>query len=121
MSASQLRQTSTTEQVAAIVAHEMGHLIARHSAERFSHQQLSSGFEKMFGFSSLCPDLRAVQELEADHIGLILMAETGFDAQSAIGYLTDQVAGNNAKKSRKKLRPPILVDEWSGHPSVSTF
>jgi hypothetical protein len=99
----------------------MEHLIARHAAERFSHDQFSNGFEKLFGLSGLVPDtlaLSRLQELEADQIGLMLMGETGFDPQSAIDYLKDQIMRSWDHLSEDS-HPSLVMDEWSGHPSVS--
>jgi predicted Zn-dependent protease len=91
--------------LAAVLGHEIGHVIARHGGERVSQQTLVNvGLETtMAALSSgnpatvqavasllgagatvgvLLPWGRA-QESEADHIGLILMAKAGYDPHAA--------------------------------------
>jgi Zn-dependent protease with chaperone function len=91
--------------MAIILGHEAGHAIARHAAERISHQLgaqvvsnlLSAGFEgspyaemvmAAFGLGAqvgvLLPYSR-LQESEADRIGLVLAARAGYDPRAAPG------------------------------------
>lgn len=97
----------TPDQLAAVIGHEIGHVIARHSNERVSEQQaaalaqggfalLLEGFQTdpntrnavMAGlgighqFGRALPHSRT-QESEADIIGLSLMADAGFDPEAA--------------------------------------
>jgi len=93
MSTSQLSECYKLGQVGAILAHEMGHLVARHTAERFSHDLMANEFAELFGSDGPMSNTLAMsrlQELEADYIGLMLMSETGFDPQDAVEYLKDQ-------------------------------
>ena len=94
--------------LAVVVGHEVAHAIAKHGNERMSQQLLaqagamglslglgmsgSSGltseiFMQAYGLGTqvgvLLPYSR-VQEAEADHIGLILMAKAGYDPHGAI-------------------------------------
>ena len=94
--------------LAAVLAHEVGHVLAHHSGERLSQAGLtqaaltaaataleggSSGgmgaqaVMAVFGLGAqvgvLLPYARA-QESEADHIGLLLMAKAGYDPREAV-------------------------------------
>lgn len=93
------------DQLAAVMAHEVAHAIARHSSERMSNQLLVQGAVAAAGVAAstqtedsaslvqlaaaaatlgiTLPFSRA-QESEADHIGLIYMAEAGYDPRAAV-------------------------------------
>ena len=117
------------DELAAVVAHEIGHVYAQHHAERFARAQRAQmglaaaqilaavtgvvdpttvgqlgGMAVQGGF--LLPGSR-VQESEADVIGQQLMAKAGFDPRKAVNLWQNMIAesGNN--------RPP----QWlSTHP-----
>jgi predicted Zn-dependent protease len=113
--------------MAIIMGHELGHVIARHGAERMSQQMgaqvlgtaLAVGFQTSpyantilaaYGLGAqvgvLLPYSR-LQETEADTIGLVLAARAGYDAQAAVG-----VWQRMAKLSGR--RPPPFL---STHPT----
>ena len=86
------------DQLAAVMAHEVGHAIARHSAERVSRQMLVQVGQQAVGaqypgmaevlaqastLGLILPFTRD-QESEADHIGLMLMAKAGYDPRGAV-------------------------------------
>ena len=87
-------------QLAAVMGHEIAHVMARHSAERMSRDlvtQLGLGALGAATRSQAAVDLAAAaatlgaglpfsraQEAEADHIGLIYMAKAGYDPREAI-------------------------------------
>lgn len=103
-------------QMAAVVGHEVGHVAARHSAERLSQQLLASmvvggaaailagmqtdgataqivvgalGAGATFGV--LLPYSRK-HELEADGLGLRYMAQKGYDPREAKDFWSDRIA-----------------------------
>ena len=117
-------------QLAAVLGHEVGHVLARHGNERVSEGLLaqggqaalasvlkqSSGRAEIFAllglgvqFGILLPHSRT-QESEADDIGLRLMAQAGFDPREAI-----ELWKNMSKNSGSQ--PPEFL---STHPSHSS-
>lgn len=111
------------DQLAAVMAHEVAHAIARHGSERMSQQVLvegglqglgaatgNAGYVQMAATAAtlgiILPYSRS-QEAEADHIGLIYMARAGYDPRAAIDLWNnfDALGGD---------RPPEFV---STHPS----
>jgi predicted Zn-dependent protease len=91
--------------LATVLGHEIGHALARHSAERMAQEQLVQLGQQAVAasFSDIDPQQRArlmavlgagsqvgvllpfsrSHESEADHIGLILMAAAGYDPREA--------------------------------------
>ena len=118
--------------LAAVLAHEIGHVLARHGGERVSQQMgVQTVTQVLAGMASsnpatvqlvsaalgagasvgvLLPWGRA-QESEADHLGLILMAKAGYDPRAAL-ELWKRMA-----EAAKGQRPPEFL---STHPSEAT-
>jgi metalloendopeptidase OMA1, mitochondrial len=88
------------DQLAAVMGHEVAHAIARHGAERMSQGLLAQGLGAIAVGGGVNPQLVDVaaqaatlgvilpysrtQESEADHIGLLYMAEAGYDPRESI-------------------------------------
>ncbi len=127
-----LPYTQTEDGLAFVIAHEIGHAIARHGGERMTHQMLvqygqqglnaalqggaasSSTIEVMntvYGVSAnlgiLLPYSRS-QEYEADQIGLMLMAKAGYDPRQAPNFF------RNMLSAKKAGRTPVFL---STHPA----
>ncbi len=96
------REFTREDQLAAVMGHEMAHVIFRHGAERMARENLNGSltmaatFAKgdMSGGAVAQMMLRLVsngysreQEAQADHWGLLYMAEAGYDPQGMIGLL----------------------------------
>ena len=119
--------------LATVMAHEIGHAIAKHGAERMTDQLAlqagQAGLQALlnnksaatqsvvmaaFGAGStvgvMLPFSRA-QESEADHIGLIYMARAGYDPHEAITFWQRMVTAMNGQE------PPTFL---SDHPANET-
>jgi predicted Zn-dependent protease len=117
--------------LAVVMGHEIAHVIARHGAERMSQGLAAELGANVLGaavgggpsanlvlaayglgaqLGVLLPYGRT-QESEADHIGLILMAQAGYDPRAAIGFW-QRMAGASRGGS-----PPEFL---STHPSHET-
>lgn len=114
----------TDAQLAAVIAHEMAHVVARHPSERLSRQVAVQGGLALAGsasgtagqYSDLLAQAATLglilpfsrnQESEADRIGLIYMARAGYDPRAAIEVWQNFQAYGGA-------RPPEFL---STHPS----
>lgn len=126
-----LNVANTPDQLAAVLGHEVGHVIAQHGAERVSQQMGTSlglaavhsiaGKDKtsdqlvaLLGlgvqFGILLPFSRD-HESEADLIGLDLMAQAGFDPRQSVQLWKNMSVASGGKS----------VPEWmSTHPSNDT-
>jgi len=115
--------------LAAVLAHEVSHVIARHSAERMSEQvgaqQLGGLIGTALGIDPQVTQTGATllvsalqlpwgrsQESEADHLGLIYMAKAGYDPGAARDLWIRM-----ADASKGRSRPPEFL---STHPSEAT-
>lgn len=122
--------SDNADQVAAVLGHEVAHVLARHSNERASAQQ-AAGIA-MVGVSATGVDPSVMQALgmgaqvgallpysrthesEADLMGLDLMAKAGFDPRQAVVFWDNMDAA--AAKSGGGAPPEIL----STHPGSDT-
>jgi predicted Zn-dependent protease len=94
-----LRLLKTEAELAGVLGHEIGHVIARHSSERLAKQQLTQGLLGALVVGS--GDYSTAQigqvvgsminmsygrddELESDALGIRIMAETGYDPRAMI-------------------------------------
>lgn len=87
-------------QLATVIGHEVAHAIARHGSERMSQGLLAQGLGAIAVGTGVNPQVvelaaqaatlgvilpySRTQESEADHIGLLFMAEAGYDPRAAI-------------------------------------
>jgi len=125
-----LKVAETPDQLAAVIGHEIGHVIARHGNERVSETLVTQGGLAVLGevmksrggrqeifaalglgvqFGILLPHSRT-QESEADRIGLEMMARAGFDPAESI-QLWKNMSRNGGSQ------PPEFL---STHPSHSS-
>jgi predicted Zn-dependent protease len=115
--------------LAAVIAHEVAHAIARHGGERLSQEMLVAGltvatvvatrdsknrdlYAGLLGAGAavgyLLPYSR-LHESEADRMGLIYMAKAGYDPRAAVGLWQRMAAAG-----KDKSKPPELL---STHPA----
>lgn len=96
----------TEAQLAGVMAHEMGHVVARHAAEQLAEQQLAAGLSGAAVIAAYDPErpqsgLTAQQlsslvsglvllkygrddELQSDRLGVQFMAEAGYDPRAMV-------------------------------------
>ncbi len=100
-----LARITSEGQLAGVLGHEIGHVIARHSAERMAKAQLTQG---LVGAATVAADPSSAQqtqavasmvgqftmmrygrqdELESDALGVRFMARAGYDPRSMIGVM----------------------------------
>ena len=95
-----------------ILGHEVGHVMAHHTAERYSQDQLVNAAGAVAGASAgnlatlavlglgqvgfLLPYSRA-QESEADHIGVLLMAKAGYDPRESVALWQRMSQGGGSR------------------------
>jgi len=97
-----LRRLKTEGELAAVLGHEIGHVIARHSSERLAKQNLTQGLLGALvvgtGDYSTAQIGQVVgslinmrygrdDELEADALGLRIAVEAGYDPRAMIGVM----------------------------------
>ena len=115
------KYANTEAELATVIAHEVGHALARHGAERMSMGLLAQmgeqaammalniqtpeaaqAFDAAYGIAAnvglLLPYSRT-QEYEADHIGLILMAMAGYDPHAALSFWEKMAQQSKGKTS----------------------
>lgn len=115
------------DQLAAVIAHEVAHVLAEHGAERVSQQfatragldlagAAANGNQQLMGllglgaqYGILLPYSRT-QETEADIYGLELMAKAGFDPRASVQLWQNMKASGGAS-------PPEIL---STHPAPDT-
>jgi predicted Zn-dependent protease len=119
------------DQLAGVIAHEIGHVVSRHHDERITRQMGAQGAVQLVGAllgsrygegagnaamqggsvlaqtGFLLPGSRE-QESEADIVGQQLMAQAGFDPRGAVALWSNMISATNGQ------RPP----QWlSTHPN----
>jgi len=128
-----LKLATSDDELAIVMGHEIGHVIARHGAERMSEQMVIQGlgavgaayagtkyspetvqlFQTAYGGAAtvgrVLPHSRA-NESEADHMGVIFAANAGYNPESAIGFWQ--------KMSQQKTGGGSPLDKYlSTHPT----
>ena len=124
-----LNLAKNDDQLATVMSHEVAHALARHGAERMSHQKISNGvkalgnlvlgatapeytntFNLAYGYGTqygiMLPYSRS-HEYEADEIGIYLMKKAGYDMHEAVKFW------QNMKKAKGKTQSEF----FSTHPS----
>ena len=93
------RRLSTEDQLAGVIGHEIGHVVARHGAERIAQQQLSQGLTgaavvasgdyQTAAAAAMISNLVNMsygrdQELQSDDLGVRFMVQAGYDPEGLI-------------------------------------
>ncbi|MGI9553434.1 MAG: M48 family metalloprotease [Thermodesulfobacteriota bacterium] len=113
----------TEGQLAGVLGHEIGHVVARHSAQRIAKSQLtegltgavvaasgSAGSAQMAAMVGQLVNMKygREDELQSDSIGVLLMSEAGYDPRSMVGVMEIL-----AKASKGNRQPEF----FSTHPN----
>lgn len=112
--------------LAVILSHEMAHALARHTAERMSYLPLfylqvilgreSPLLQYLFELTMNLPFSRK-QEMEADHIGIMLMASACYEPEAAPSFWK---AFRAELRSSQEAEEDLNIDDfdfYSTHPS----
>lgn len=119
-----LKVAKTQDQLAAIIGHEVGHVIAGHSAARVSNEMASQlGIGLLAGASGISPEMIGMganllvllpfsrgDESESDILGMNYMAMAGFDPRQAAELWRNMSKASNGA-------PPEFM---STHPANDT-
>ena len=108
-------QLENEDQLAGVLGHEIGHVVARHGAERIAKQQLTEGLTGAavvasgdYGTAQAAAMIANVvnmsygrdQELESDDLGVRFMIEAGYDPSQMIGVMDilEKASGGGGEK-----------------------
>uniref|UniRef100_A0A7S1YW04 Peptidase M48 domain-containing protein n=1 Tax=Ditylum brightwellii TaxID=49249 RepID=A0A7S1YW04_9STRA len=130
------------DELAAVLGHEMAHVLARHGGERLSGNVLMTLFGRLLWwidpslllYSIFVPAVKVLRELphsrehevEADHIGLVLASEACFDPRAAKRVFGSMKEGKkipqdgnkaNTTSQQQQQQPPEFL---STHPSYDS-
>jgi beta-barrel assembly-enhancing protease len=124
-----VRRLESEGQLAGVLGHEIGHVIARHGAEHIAKQQLTEGLTGAAVLATYDPNNPSTQgsaavaaligqlvtmrfgrqdELESDQLGVRLASEAGYDPRSMVGLM------KILDESSQGGRPPEF---FSTHPN----
>lgn len=127
-----LALANDTSELASVLAHEMGHVIARHAAIREEQlrqaelvSQVASDVFKdpQVGALALAKNKLALatfsrgQELEADGIGVGISSRAGFDPNGAVHFLTSMARNAELRPASGGVDPHML-DFLASHPAT---
>lgn len=122
-------------ELAGVIAHEIGHITARHSAERYSRGVVAQIGLTILGVLSQSPTLQNLagvgaelvlrgysreQELEADTLGVRYMTRVGFDPHAMSAFLA-RLQAHDALEAKVTGRPEDgdVFSLLSTHPRTS--
>ncbi len=128
ITAALFNRLESEDQLAGILGHEVGHVIARHSAERIAKMELYQGLTGAAVMATYDPNNPASQntaqvaqyisnlitmkfgrdqELQSDDLGVRLMIDAGYEPEALIGVMQilKQASGNNQQPEFNSTHP----------------
>jgi len=120
-------------ELASVLAHEMGHVIAHHAELREEHAREAELVSRVVsdvvtdpaaGALALAKSKLALasfsrnQEFEADAIGVRVAARAGYDPYGAVRFLTAMERNSNLKPEESAAINPAAPDFLSSHPAT---
>ncbi len=127
-----LALANDSSEIAAVMAHEIGHVTAGHASQREEHEKQQLLLSKVsnvlqshergeqvqaLGTASLASFSRQ-QEFDADQIGVKTIARAGFDPYGASRFLTSLGRSTVLRATLFGQRPSERGDVMSSHPST---
>lgn len=118
---------SDEAELAGVIAHEVGHVNARHSAERMTSSTIAQLGLAVLGIATgsqavtqlgsyaagaYLQSFSREQELEADSLGIRYMAKAGYDPNAMVSFLATLRAHSMVEAQAMGL-PPGSVDEFN--------
>ncbi len=118
-----LSRLKTEDQLAGVLGHEIGHVLARHSAERLAQMELAQGLTGAAGMASgggangayiaqtvanmMQLKYGREQELQSDELGVRLMLEAGYNPEELIEVMEilKQASGPNRVPEHQSSHP----------------
>jgi predicted Zn-dependent protease len=129
-----LALANDSSEVAAVLAHEMAHITARHAIQREEQAASSTMLSQVMSDVANGPDSDAAalaltrgrlaqfsrqQELEADMIGIRTAARAGYDPNGAISFLRGLERQNEVRsRAMHQEYEPGRVDLFASHPTT---
>ncbi len=136
-------KTLNEDMLAGVLGHEVGHVVARHSAEKLSQMELAQGITGAVTMATYDPSnpnsayiAQSVanmlqlkygrdQELMSDNLGVRFMLESGYDPENLIGVMEilKQASGPNRTPEFQSTHPDpenreeaikAAIQEWRG-------
>jgi len=120
-------------EVASVLAHEMGHVIARHAAIREEQTRQAALVGRVVSDVISDPEVGALalaksklalasfsraQEFEADAIGIGIASRAGYDPYGAVRFLTSMGHNAELKPQQSGAIDPRAPDFLSSHPAT---
>jgi predicted Zn-dependent protease len=120
-------------ELASVLAHEMGHVIARHAAVREEQAKQAALVGRVVSDVISDPEVGALalaksklalasfsraQEFEADAIGIGIASRAGYDPYGAVRFLTSMEHNSELKPQQSGAIDPRAADFLSSHPAT---
>jgi len=113
-------------ELAGVIGHELGHVVARHSSQRMSKATLAGVFSGLLGAGQIGDAIGGLyltsfsrdQELEADRLGVRYISRAGYDPAAMTSFLA-KMRANSRLQAQIAGRDPNKVDKrdiMSTHP-----
>ncbi len=129
-----LALANSEDELAGVLAHEIGHIAARHLAERYSQNVLASlgaaalavslgstDASQAFGIGAGLMEVQYSrdQETEADRLGVRYLARAGYNPLAMAHFLRDMDRYEKLESRASGTGDPGLSDFFSTHPQTS--
>jgi len=130
-----LALASDEAEIAGVIGHELGHIVARHTAERYSRAVAANiglsvlgvigsaygvpsdvGRAASFGAEAALKGYSREQELEADMLGVRYLARAGYDPTAVIRFFKKMAANTKLENLKANRTSTAANDIMATHP-----